>query len=168
MKTASFFEATSLVMMLGYTYGAPTGPSTTLISQAEQQDALDFILNKTLASALETFGVETLDDNPSILEIRSAISAAPSQTHGDIGFQLNRMLLGLFQDAHYRVEVSGDELENYQYLDLCLDWIPKDDGFTSWTLVSTCDTSLVEKGKITILACFYIAQENMQATPVSH
>ncbi|CAB9522505.1 Peptidase family S41 [Seminavis robusta] len=115
-----------------------------IVNAEEQLEALEFILNKTLASAFETYGVSSLDDRAPVMEMRNSLST--NSTHYDFQFRLNRMLNELFHDAHTRVEVESN-LDKYRSIDMCLTWVASGElGEESWDLISSCDTDYSQRG----------------------
>lgn len=120
--------------------------SSRTVSPEQQAEALDFVLSKASDSAFEDTPTPTLGGNghghhPAAVTKMRNMTASDS-THAEFQFGLDEMLLGLFQDAHFRVEVTRN-LDRYRSLDgLCLSWAYRPTATArdpAWDLVVTCD-----------------------------
>jgi hypothetical protein len=139
IPAVSFFSLTSLAVV-DAAASLEELASFRLITVDEQQEALDFILDKTQASAYQRF--DNLETTSAVIAMREETITAPSR-HFEFAFRLNHMLLELFGDAHTRVEVNEQVAEDYYGLNLCLSWILGEDPM----LVSSCETDYAQVGK---------------------
>jgi hypothetical protein len=114
--------------------------SVRVLTVDEQQEALDFILNKTQESGYSAIGRD-LKTEPAVLLMRDSTSVPAS--HFAFSFGLNRMLHDLFADAHIRVEVDAILAEaTYATLDLCLSWLHGEEP----RIINSCDTDYAQVG----------------------
>lgn len=117
------------------------------LSLSEQEEAMDFVLDKVLMTHYETIGKDSLGNETAVLDMRAKLQE--DLLHSDFAFGINRMLLKLFQDAHTRVWPSDEALQVYYYLEHdCLEWMKDDDDELSRILVSTCETAYARVGKL--------------------
>lgn len=106
-----------------------------ILTANEQQEAIEFILNKT---EIAGYGATDIDVPNVLASMRNSTTHPVS--HFAFAFRLNRMLSELLGDAHTRVEVTAEE--NYLRLDICLAWLSGEEP----SLISTCQTDHSEIG----------------------
>mmetsp|Transcript_26977 Transcript_26977/g.31866 ORF Transcript_26977/g.31866 Transcript_26977/m.31866 type:complete len:192 (+) Transcript_26977:101-676(+) len=134
------FTTTSVVAAQEQEQGLLT--SARVLTVDEQQEALNFILNKTHESGYSAIGLLDLETEPAVLSMRNSTSVPTS--HFAFTFGLNRMLHDLFADAHLRVEVDAIVADaTYATLDgLCLSWLTGDEP----RLINSCETESARVG----------------------
>lgn len=160
---ACFFVSICCSPCLSQFLGVNSTRSTRILDTDQQLDAFNFVLNVTSVSAFEAYNLslEDLATLPPVVATRDAILASDDNRNGTLDgtskggmphyaffVLMNQMLMNLFQDAHFRVEVDNEiGASDYRYLDLCLAWIQADRSSTAQrTLVNTCPTKDVNIG----------------------
>eukprot|EP00978_Attheya_sp_CCMP212_P017066 scaffold45329_cov57-Attheya_sp.AAC.4 len=120
----------------------------------EQMNALYAVLNVTVATAFVTYNttIQEIESTEAVQAVLQDIEDGhQNKTHDEFSFMLNQMLQNLYQDAHFRVEVTEEATlgENYQYLDLCLAWLEQGSTVPAG-LVNTCQTDYADIGDLIV------------------